>query len=548
LESENRRMQNAAPSSAAGLGRSFATQVMAGAGAVSAFGAKSRGAFRSTFVRRESEDGDFGEDADLDMIRAEISSLQDNLQVAADRLKEARVRAMQAQQAAAPLEEPCIVDQVQTSTEAVEIRRELGDSAGDIEDATLSLIARAVFQLVEQCPVCQETDDPMASDLMTIQAKQKDLERICDAVDKQQAQIGRLTLFVSAQQDREDHKEGRVLEVKLRDAEKQMGDLWRRLETSEGMTRQMYELRCHVQGVNERLQNRDMLIDKLLGEQQQQHARRADLLEHLNHMEEDLRAHAMNAEIREEVFVVHSVSAEGKGVASEQVETVGCIDVGAQTDPADFGVGVTEKLRAQVDTLLQKALLLERESAQEVQELRMLVREQKLASERTAVCPPGSEAPPMELPLADTVARDRDLIVDGGQARAEPPALELSAQSSGMLYVQKIAELEAQIKALEHDLDLLSESEQVLLADSTHKSDLMAYLMRRVGSADEKFKDGTEATWGDLLGSLWGWNPDPQVDMSEMEHTAQEAILDNVRLRNDLQTLANELQKVKSTQ
>merc|ERR1712066_92998 len=128
--------------------------------------------------------------------------------------------------------------------------------------------------------------------------------------------------------------------------------------------------------------------------------------------------------------------------------------------------------------------------------------------------------------------------------------------TSGMLYVQKIAELEELNKSLGRDLELLRETEQCLLQDSREKDDLTAFLMRKVKLAEleegasrrrENAKPRTGNTALSMIGRMFpqqARRDAPIADVDELEHEAAEALRDNVRLRNDLRVLGEEYKKL----
>lgn len=125
---------------------------------------------------------------------------------------------------------------------------------------------------------------------------------------------------------------------------------------------------------------------------------------------------------------------------------------------------------------------------------------------------------------------------------------DLEVASSGLLYVQKIVELEALNIGLERDLELLQSSEQCLLDDSREKQDLVAYLMRQFRSRNPDSEATMRSQSSGMLGNLW-WrqSPESEADLDELERVAEEATRDNIRLRNHLRGLGEELLRIQKS-
>eukprot|EP00434_Breviolum_minutum_P045978 symbB.v1.2.041350.t1/scaffold8066.1/size7919/1 len=92
--------------------------------------------------------------------------------------------------------------------------------------------------------------------LLKVQQQQRDLERVRDAVDSQQAQVSRLTEQAATEKMAKQPAGPAALpalEDQLRSAEGKLDDLGRRLQSSQGTSRLTYELRCHMESVLDRV-------------------------------------------------------------------------------------------------------------------------------------------------------------------------------------------------------------------------------------------------------------------------------------------------------
>jgi len=209
---------------------------------------------------------DAAAEREMETLVVEVSSLREQLRLAREKLKDARAAAMSAQQSAAS------IGQIQTPA-AEDIRRkvlEFDQSAGNQQMTALAHglatnqiqhIATTVIKMVESQALSgsdasqASADEAHVVQLKTIQRQQRDLERMRDAVDQQQGKIGRLSKEVSSRQGMDDtsqHAEARrMLEERVRATERQFGELSRRLEASEGSSRQFWlrPLRYHSSGI-----------------------------------------------------------------------------------------------------------------------------------------------------------------------------------------------------------------------------------------------------------------------------------------------------------
>lgn len=584
---------NAGPTASA-LGQKFSLQFKVGAGAVSALGARGAAQLRAV-AQGEGEGGCLNDAAAL---LAEVAPLRQNLRAALDELSAAKKAAMTAQQQAAAIAAGGSEVKVPSPDDLRSMLQEgeagAGTAAGlaSVSDAVLLHIASAALRLDEarrrevatrreQAPTSLSgVEADQGNPLVQIHKQQQDMERLRDAVDKQNAQIGRL-----ADQDASD-KAARpdtlqALQDRLQATERHLTELSRRIDASDGISGQMYELRCHLTTLNERARQRDQAIERFLTRQEALSSEQSSLVENLALAEEKVCALQLahverlcrpaqveegeDEEICDEVEdllagtdlrvedasgVLSSPSSPSRGsgvCVSVQVDVSAPEAVEEGGESPVRGRESLEELRRQFEELLDENLAFERRSASEVQHLRSLAR--RSAKKRTEVA-----------------AEEDDLGGAGGGGSSSSTARPSSGPS--LLYVQKHTELEALSEGFQQDLELLRSSEQLLREDTKEKAGLIRSLMRTV-HADGIAKDTSSAVprqstgaatlgaslggvalggAGSVLRGLWrrgtgGKSERRRATVEELERLAEEAMLDNLRLRKDLRQIAEELQK-----
>lgn len=495
--------------------------------------------------------------------------------------------------------------------------------------------------------------------LIKIQKQQKDLEKLRDVVERQQATIGRLSVHAGkrqAERDKAERETKRPVEERLRFAEKRAGDLGQRLEASEGLSAQTYELRCLLQSLQEKVQQRDQAIEKMITVQTRQDEAASLLQESLGLAQEDLlgawgRAEstkilqlggAKTAEVgptddaptpglssnnpsigcdsnatvvvfptgtapaqhddEEESHLTMAIAdVEERHMVGVQVshsDFESCLDPGWESDEDSSPAAGTASLRAELDRLRSEKTEIRKRSAQEVQELRALVREQQRCREveRFDNSSNPNEGSPFKTLPTSSPGNEEDEGFEEDEL-PEETSNSTGPLSSGLLYVQKIDELVQLNAGLERDQKLLEESEHCLLEDSREKDRLIAYLMRQLRPSDvdpgtldpggggsakppssqtarRQLGGGAGAGGGDAssgvldalglggLAKVSGWpgglgglalgglgltaTTEPDVTnlyAAELERVAEEAMRDNVRLRHDLGVLAEEFRK-----
>mmetsp|Transcript_58226 Transcript_58226/g.138679 ORF Transcript_58226/g.138679 Transcript_58226/m.138679 type:complete len:169 (+) Transcript_58226:188-694(+) len=145
----------------------------------------------------------------------------------------------------------------------------------------------------------------------------------------------------------------------------------------------------------------------------------------------------------------------------------------------------------------------------------------------------------------DQQGEDPEALADAGAGAGFHHISAFSAgEFSGMLYTQKIEELEVLRAGLEHDVELLKETEQMLRHDCMEKDAFITELMRKVASEEIEMQSRARAQSRkkpSRLRFLRRERKGLQSDYEDLQHEAEEAMLDNIRLKNNLRMLAREL-------
>eukprot|EP00403_Amphidinium_massartii_P004069 CAMPEP_0178376072 /NCGR_PEP_ID=MMETSP0689_2-20121128/3214_1 /TAXON_ID=160604 /ORGANISM="Amphidinium massartii, Strain CS-259" /LENGTH=632 /DNA_ID=CAMNT_0019996083 /DNA_START=52 /DNA_END=1947 /DNA_ORIENTATION=+ len=142
----------------------------------------------------------------------------------------------------------------------------------------------------------------------------------------------------------------------------------------------------------------------------------------------------------------------------------------------------------------------------------------------------------------DQQGEDPEALADAGAGAGFHHISAFSAgEFSGMLYTQKIEELEVLRAGLEHDVELLKETEQMLRHDCMEKDAFITELMRKVASEEIEMQSRARAQSRkkpSRLRFLRRERKGLQSDYEDLQHEAEEAMLDNIRLKNNLRMLA----------
>lgn len=432
---------------------------------------------------------------------------------------------------------------------------------GDIHSSTVTQSTAQVAQATRPGDSAQEEQDPLAL-LREIQRQQRDLEKLRDSTEKQRSHISQLSMQLDATLAEDvGQGEGRSkkLEDRLRDTERQLGQLEQRKEISEQISPLTYELSCHMREVADRLRKRQHAMELCLVDQANGAALCTLLREELAMSREDLRsAHSEEAYWRGEIGGASAEEALPLDVNVQVAPAIVEVEVSvpalplvetseavAQTTEADLPPeaadkqGERERLQEQLAQLRKVRQDFQLRSAKEAQELRNTLRDVR----------PNSG---FEQASTERVESPKDALSQPVKQEEAEPARLVEPASSGLLYVQKIAELEELSAGLERDLELIRESEQVLVQDRAEKDDIISYLMRRVrcvesgSGAAATEQPGAGGAWGFLAGA-WGAlgnkSQDREGDVEELERIAEEMLLDNIRLKNDLRTITQEFRK-----
>ncbi|CAE7468379.1 unnamed protein product [Symbiodinium sp. CCMP2592] len=503
----------------------------AGAGAVSAIGQRaaslksslSDGASFQAFQAAKDSILHPEADAATTEAREEVHSLQERLKAAMEELASARNDAMTAQRAATACEE-------------------------DPEDSGSKPQRGA-----------RQAEDGMTVLLFKVQQQQKELERVREAVDQQQAQIGRLTEKAAADKRPKGSPRLSDLEEQLRASEGKLDDLGRRLQSSQGSSRLTYELQCHLESVLSQVRKRDAAIESLLVRQERMENRSVLQRERLAFAQEDIMSKVMEYHLEELPQVLDATSPKfsenlRQVVSEEQLdEDAGnCAsnqsqqDAGVQVsneDTSDLqwevsglaaspswssrapeGDGSLVALQEELQGLRTAAEDAQRRKAEQAESLRAQIRQRQ-----------------QQMALKETAH------TEAAATEATQAAAIQAVGSSGWLYVQKIEELEQQNDGLEQDLDLLASSKQCLLDDSKEKEELISFLMRTVRSDGSELENPASmkkpGAGAKIFGLLRGPGRSQRTQLEELQKVAEEAMMDNLRLRKDLRILAEEFRK-----
>uniref|UniRef100_A0A7S4VGA0 Uncharacterized protein n=1 Tax=Alexandrium monilatum TaxID=311494 RepID=A0A7S4VGA0_9DINO len=272
-------------------------------------------------------------------------------------------------------------------------------------------------------------------------------------------------------------------------------------------------------------------------------------------------------------------------------------DVAAQVELSDDGtvaaLAESVQLRTEIDDIHVEKALLEKRTAKQLQELRALVEPARVPGRRELGQPAaaaeasGAVAAPAAgaartgggaaVPAAGsgTGAAGGGLLVaaaEGAQCRPvvyhdissdgegkperhrrplpDPDAgvssddEEGPEYSAGMLYVQQVADLEQRNDGLRQELEDLHEAERGLRAEIKEKTDLIARLMQKANfpQPSSAAAHGQErAFWRTRQSKRWSHSDE---EFRDLERIIEETREDNLRLRNDIQIMAEEFRKV----
>mmetsp|Transcript_10975 Transcript_10975/g.38621 ORF Transcript_10975/g.38621 Transcript_10975/m.38621 type:complete len:628 (+) Transcript_10975:123-2006(+) len=503
---------NAGPTASA-LGQKFSLQFKVGAGAVSALGARGAAQFRAV-AQGEGEGGCLNDAAAL---LAEVAPLRQNLRAALDELSAAKKAAMTAQQQAAAIATGGSEVKVPSPDDLRSMLQEgeagAGTAAGlaSVSDAVLLHVASAALRLDEarrrevatrreQAPTSLSgVEADQGNPLVQIHKQQQDMERLRDAVDKQNAQIGRL-----ADQDASD-KAARpdtlqALQDRLQATERHLAELSRRIDASDGISGQMYELRCHLTTLNERARQRDQAIERFLTRQEGLSSEQSSLVENLALAEEKVCALQL-ADVERLCRPAQVEEGEDEEICDEVEDLPAGTDLRVEDASGVLSSPSSPSRGSGVCVIVQAALsapeaveeggespVRGRESLEELRRQFEELRDAKLAFERcflkflnflVGLFRSAKKR-------AEVAAEEDELGGTDGGGSSSSTARPSSGPS--LLYVQKHTELEALSEGFQQDLELLRSSEQLLREDTKEKAGLIRSLMRTV-HADGIAKD-----------------------------------------------------------
>lgn len=492
--------------------------------------------------------------------------------------------------------------------EALVPREDAGapDGGCDAECSTPPVTAAA--EAGAEHATCSEKDEYQVLLQGKIAAQEEEHDRLLQVYIKQEEQMFRLrNQLPDAKGRRAEDGKGRdarkLVRDKLDKTESQVQGLLKQVESSEEASRQSRDLRAQLKSMVELKLGRDKLLDELRAHAAEEEKERDLLRERLNMVVEDLCGHRWRRPAPRRVSIPHaghdpeparpppppsapavSSTAPARHGSPSRARTTPVAEVGCQADLAPGLAAVRERQQLQTeleDVRVEKALL-EKRAGQELRELRALARDEERrraegaeaaavgavvaaaattapASEAAApgaaaetssakagaadASAPCAEVQPVPAAVLAHGAQTPELPVGGAHEREvldeEEDALE--PYPAGLVYVQRVAELEQATDALRQHLQQLHQSEQMLRAQNKEKAELIAHLMRKA-----KITDLRDLDFGD--GGLDAWRAqrgeDPEADAEDLTRIIEETTQDNIRLRNDIRIMSDELRKV----
>eukprot|EP00439_Symbiodinium_sp_Y106_P071664 s2005_g12.t3 len=237
-------------------------------------------------------------------------------------------------------------------------------------------------------------------------------------------------------------------------------------------------------------------------------------------------------------------------------------------------------LMQEIDDIRIEKALVERRAARELKDLEALVLNldrqlQSRRAESTKVAKQeAAEAEPWRGDLDEAVpsvpadvqsewfaaqkVEFHDISSDGEEdVRRSRAPLETEAEEepveapAGLVFVQRIAELEMRSDELKQQLEELHHSESALRKENQEirgeKNDLIAVLLRKAKLPESKPAGSARSAPG---GHWWSQasQRSAQEDIQELERIVEDTTEDNIRLRNDIKIMSDELRKVMDVQ
>ncbi|CAJ1401347.1 unnamed protein product, partial [Effrenium voratum] len=392
-----------------------------------------------------------------------------------------------------------------------------------------------------------------------IKAQKSELDRLTEIFQRQQEQMLKLQDQISGKEEERQKLLRREVQAKLKDRETQVEGMLRQLRSAEEESRQSQDLRNQLRDFAEQAINRNNVLAEMRSVFHQQAANDALEQERLFMVLEDLAARA-DADVSESRLSGRAEGAAhppGAPVArTPQRPDAGAVTAAEQAtveaqcdlDPSNSLAAVHSRLLLQqIDDLRIEKGLLEKRSTRELQDLEALVKPRpkprSKPKEKVSLPDwPGEEDPLPAVPVAvqsewfaaqqvefhnigsddEPLDWERNLSPESVHGQEEYPV--------GLHYVQQVAELEAKSDELKLRLEELHEAESALRRESQEKNDLIALLLRKT-KLPEKEKEG------------W-WSRGSRNEELELQRVIEETTEDNIRLRNDIKIMSDQLRKV----
>lgn len=231
--------------------------------------------------------------------------------------------------------------------------------------------------------------------------------------------------------------------------------------------------------------------------------------------------------------------------------------VQAELDPGLVAYQTHQDLATQLEDLRIEKVLLEKRTSRELHELRNLYRDLDRRHSAKEIITPlsgtGKDDQTLEAITEEGEKRHHDISSDSEsgavskRGHRQTPSSERSsspneAYPAGFVFVQRVEELEERNECLHQQLAALHESERSLRNNNKEKNDLIAHLLRRANLSGNESVNSAAAQNGSRF---WQRNrqTEQERDCAHLQCMIDETNEDNVRLRNDVQTLAEELRK-----
>eukprot|EP00929_Paragymnodinium_shiwhaense_P049611 TRINITY_DN25012_c0_g1_i1.p1 TRINITY_DN25012_c0_g1~~TRINITY_DN25012_c0_g1_i1.p1 ORF type:complete len:726 (-),score=277.49 TRINITY_DN25012_c0_g1_i1:173-2350(-) len=469
-----------------------------------------------------------------------------------------------------------------SSKKAVEASRldQLDDRVlGEVADAVLQLDdERAAAKLAEEEAAEDEEDEDRKLLKQKILAQQQEVDRLMGVFNEQQQEIIRLRDQIPGSHTVEETKKGeerRLLKEKVKETEKSVEALLKQVESSEEVSKQSQEMKASLKSCLEQAKDREAILDDMEIAAEKQSEETRQLCEWLRQTQEDISGQQRRRmEVRRTLSTdsarsagTHSLqratssscptpnagqsAASGGGAADaakpmqassqRSSSSVRSMDIGIQAEilPGLAAIEERRRLLGDIDDARIEKTVLERRAARELRDLKALAafekeKRRKAEAEKSAVeyhdiGSDGQDSP-------GRVHTDDE----GDDADKDDTTPRYPAE---LVWLQALSELEQGNDTLMEELETLHDRERMLRDEIKEKNQLIAHLTRKSQLFDSDVEGPKlEQSSGGLLKML-RWQDNKEKRQEELERFIEATTDDNIRLRNDVQLMANELRK-----